>query len=55
MATTVLVYQPQMIDDDECEAVSGMAGEGNHLGHTYMKLLGIITVGFDITDQLLIK
>jgi hypothetical protein len=44
-----------MDDDDECGAVSGMAGEGNRLGHTYTKLLGFITVGYDITDQLLIK
>jgi hypothetical protein len=24
-----LLYQPQMIDDDECGAVSGMIGRGN--------------------------
>jgi hypothetical protein len=28
-ATTGLVYQPQMKDDDECGAIGGMFGKGN--------------------------
>jgi hypothetical protein len=28
-ATTGLLYQPRMMDDDECGAVGGMIGRGN--------------------------
>jgi hypothetical protein len=31
-----LLYQPQMMDDDECGAVGGIIGEGN--GRTQKKL-----------------
>jgi hypothetical protein len=27
--TTGLLYQPRMMDDDECEAIGGMLGRGN--------------------------